>query len=60
MNAKTAETRVNQAAMWVADQSCDPPNILLLVKRRFDLSSWQAAQACQLGRRYRMLRRAFG
>ncbi|MBY5442090.1 hypothetical protein HFO93_01030 [Rhizobium leguminosarum] len=47
------------AAQWVADNP-PRPDIIPHLKAKFSLTSLQAAEACAMAQKFRLLRRAFG
>ncbi len=51
---------VEQAAIWLADEQTPSQPIIPELRRRFDLSSLEATEACAIAQRFRMLRRAYG
>lgn len=53
------EPTVTAAAQWVADNQ-PRPDIIPHLKAKFSLTSLQAAEACAMAQKFRVLRRAFG
>lgn len=49
---------VTAAAQWVAENK-PRPDIIPYLKTAFSLTSLQAAEACALGQKFRVLRKAF-
>lgn len=54
-----ADVTVKAAAQWIADNE-PRPDIIPEIKRRFQLTSLQASEACGLAQKFRVLRRAAG
>jgi hypothetical protein len=52
--------RIEDAAKWLADQSEAQPQVIHLLQAQFSITAVQAAQACTLANKYRMVRRAMG
>ncbi|THK34715.1 hypothetical protein EHS39_28795 [Ensifer sp. MPMI2T] len=50
---------VEQAAIWLADQSQPPRPIIPALRERFNLSALEATEAAAMSERFRMLRKAF-
>ncbi|PCK86363.1 hypothetical protein CPT32_13185 [Rhizobium sophoriradicis] len=53
------QPNVTVAAQWVADNP-PRPDIIPHLKTTFSLTSLQAAEACAMAQKFRVLRRAFG
>ncbi|NKQ73864.1 hypothetical protein C3Y89_26625 [Rhizobium sp. UPM1132] len=48
-----AQSKINDAARWLASQTETQPNILILLRDKFDISAVQAAKACSLATGFR-------
>ncbi|MEY9780341.1 hypothetical protein [Sinorhizobium fredii] len=51
---------VEQAAMWLADQTQPPRPIVPTLRERFNLSALEATEAAAMAQRFKMYRRAHG
>lgn len=40
------EEKIKQAALWLASQTEQQPNIIHTLRQKFDITAVQAAQAC--------------
>jgi len=53
-------TPIEQAAMWLSEQTETPQQVIHLLRVKFGITAVEAAQACTLANLYRQNRRAFG
>ena len=53
-------SQIEAAARWLADQAETPPQVIHLLRAKFKITAVQAAQACTLANKYRLVRRAMG
>jgi hypothetical protein len=56
----SAPDNVTRAAQWLADRTGDQFGVIIpTLKQRFELTAYEAAQACTLAKQFRINRRAF-
>lgn len=58
MREVSADKSVVEAAQWLADQPEPTPRPIQTLKERFTITATQAAHACTLASKMRILRRA--
>nr|CAD6417868.1 hypothetical protein REQ54_01761 [Rhizobium sp. Q54] len=53
-----ADEKINKAALWLASQTDQQPNIIHTLRQKFDITAVQAAKACTAANDVRKERRA--
>lgn len=60
MNEHLSNSKLVQAAIWLADQREPPRLVVPALRQRFALSAVEACEAIAMARRFQINRRAFG
>ncbi|PDT47465.1 hypothetical protein CO661_12040 [Sinorhizobium fredii] len=53
MASSDALQKIHDAARWLAEQAEARPNVINLLRQKFDITAVQAAQACTMANQYR-------